>query len=71
MTALTLAVDTRLDQLAHDAYGSERGGNVEALLAANPGLAALGAVIPRGTVVLLPQRAEPATASAVVVNPWD
>lgn len=71
MTALTLAEDTRIDQLARDAYGSERGGNVEALLAANPGLAALGPLIPRGTVVLLPQRSEPGAASAFTVNPWD
>lgn len=66
-------IGLRLDELAARATGSEQGGIVEAILAANPGLAALGPVLPLGTVVVVPDvvPAEPTAGLARVVNPWD
>lgn len=45
----------RLDTIAATALGSEREGGVEALLAANPGLAAGGAFAAFGTALRLPK----------------
>ena len=63
----------RIDRLALRLYGTERGGRVEALLAANPGLAALAArnagFLPRGTVVSVPAPPRPAPNPAFV-RPW-
>jgi phage tail protein X len=44
----------RLDQIACTAYGRQQGA-VEALLAANPGLADLGFTLPQGVAVELPE----------------
>jgi phage tail protein X len=42
------------------------------ILAANPGLAALGAILPKGQPVTIPAIAAPATAVRTdVVNLWD
>lgn len=46
--------------------------DLPAVLAANPGIAARGAVLPRGQIVNLPAIAAPAVAvRADVVNLWD
>lgn len=45
-------------------------GAVEAVYAANPGLAALGAVLPIGTPVVLPALSE-TTPTAKTVQLWD
>ncbi|PMN73142.1 tail protein X [Enterovibrio norvegicus] len=42
-----------LDAVCHQYYGA-RTGAMEAVLAANPGLAKVGAILPPGTVILLP-----------------
>lgn len=43
---------------------------VEAVLALNPGLAALGAILPNGTPVTLPDEA-PAVRQANLIQLWD
>jgi len=61
--------EERLDRIARAIYGSERGGTVEALLEANPGLAAHGPFVPGGTVIEVPPAPEPVVAT--VVRPWE
>jgi len=58
-----------LDQIARKIYGSEQG-NTEALLAANPGLAALGPVYPEGIVINLPDVAPVATQRTDTISLW-
>ncbi|WP_319775481.1 tail protein X [Breoghania sp.] len=61
----------RLDIIARKLYGEESGA-VELLLDANPGLAALSnsaAEIPFGTLLKVPARAEP--KSATPTRPWE
>ena len=57
-----------LDALCYRRYGRTEG-VVEAVLAVNPGLAELGAVLPDGTAVELPV-VESSTVSGTV-NLWD
>ena len=57
-----------LDALCYRLYGRTEG-VVEAVLAVNPGLAELGAVLPHGTAVELPV-VESSTVSETV-NLWD
>lgn len=57
-----------LDALCYRRYGRTEG-VVEAVLAVNPGLAELGAVLPHGTAVVLPV-VESSTASETL-NLWD
>ncbi|WP_105596805.1 tail protein X [Cronobacter turicensis] len=57
-----------LDAICARHYG-RTGGVVETVLTANPGLAELGAVLPHGTAVELPDIA-PAPA-AESINLWD
>lgn len=45
-------------------------GAVESVLEANPGLAALGPVLPMGTAVTLPDQA-PAAAQTSLLQLWD
>ncbi|MFG1245520.1 tail protein X [Xanthobacter flavus] len=72
MTTLTVEEDLlRVDELARRIYGTEGNGNTEAILTANPGLADLGSLIPRGTVVELPARSAAAETPLSAVNPWD
>lgn len=59
----------RIDRIARALYGSERGGTVEALWAANAGLAEMGAFIPPRTVIQVPDAPTPA-ASVTFVLPW-
>ncbi|PZA12482.1 phage tail protein [Rhodopseudomonas palustris] len=60
----------RLDHIARDELGSERGGTVESILALNPGLAALGWIIPIGTVIKLPPRPSASTPQIKVARVW-
>lgn len=64
MTSYTVSAleGERLDRIAKRLYGTESGGTVEALLNANPGIAALGTILPVGTVIAVP--AEVATQQA-------
>jgi len=59
----------RLDQAALAIYGTERGGSVEALLDANPGLAATLPFVPAGTVLVVPEAPDPEPET--IVAPWD
>ncbi|EPR9083175.1 tail protein X [Cronobacter dublinensis] len=67
MKTFALQGDT-LDAICARHYGRTEG-VVEAILTANPGLAELGAVLPHGTAVELPD-IEPAPA-AESINLWD
>lgn len=58
-----------LDLLCHRHLG-RTAGVLEAALEANPGLAALGAVLPMGTEVVLPD-APPAAPETKLVQLWD
>ncbi|PIO98568.1 tail protein X [Pleomorphomonas carboxyditropha] len=64
----TVTRTARLDQIAKLIYQTEKGGVVEALLSANPGLAGAAASLQRGTVLQVPDR--PATTSTVT-RPWE
>lgn len=44
----------RLDRIARQLYGTEKGGTVEVLLDANPGLSMCWPQIPEGTVINVP-----------------
>lgn len=45
--------------------------DLPAVLAANPGIAALGAVLPLGTPVIVPETARPDTRTLPVIQLWD
>lgn len=55
-----------VDQICADHYGDTA--MTEAVYEANPGLAALGPVLPRGTLIKLP--AAPAPAPRQIVRLW-
>lgn len=57
-----------IDQVCRAAYGDESV-YLEAVLAANPGLARLSLVLPAGTDIVLPDVSLPRTRS--VVSLWD
>lgn len=57
-----------LDALCHRHYGRTEG-VVEAVLTENPGLAELGAILPHGTPVSLPE--VDTAAVTETVNLWD
>lgn len=59
----------RIDRIARAIYGTELGGTVEALLDANPGLAAHGPVMPEGTMIEAPEIVDTAPAAYVVA--WE
>ncbi|QRE76140.1 tail protein X [Methylobacterium aquaticum] len=60
----------RIDRIAGRLYGTATGGTVEALLAANPGLAAEGAYLVRGRKIRVP--AKPATTpDPALTRPWE
>lgn len=44
--------------------------DLPAVLAANPGIAALGPVLPKGTPVILPDTIAPVTAVRDTINLW-
>ncbi|MNG23328.1 Phage Tail Protein X [compost metagenome] len=58
-----------VDAICWRHYG-RTAGVTEAVLEANPGLAELGAVIPHGTSIVLPDAA-PQAEQRQVVNLWD
>jgi phage tail protein X len=62
--------DERLDQFVGRFYGGRTRGTVEAVLDANPGLAALGPFPPAGTRIALPKVADD-TGDGDSVRPWD
>ena len=59
----------RLDRIAKAIYGTEQGGTVEALLDANPGIAALGVIVPDGMVLAVPPQVVAPDAGYVVA--WE
>lgn len=65
----TISEPLRLDILAKEQMGTERNGAIEALLAANPGLADTGPYLDAPRDVEIPPT--PPTPSAVTVSPWD
>lgn len=69
MTTWRTTRDVRLDILVADLLGKTGDGAVEAVLAANPGLAALGPVIPLGTDIVVPEL--PAATATVGVRLWE
>lgn len=70
MIVTALQHDT-VDAICYRIYGSTVG-HVEAVLEANPGLSALGTVLPMGTQVIVPDPAETeATTDTTIINLWD
>lgn len=59
-----------LDALVFRYLGAS-GGYVEQALALNPALAALGAVLPAGTMVTLPAAVEAPSAAQDSISLWD
>ncbi len=69
MTTVIANQGDTVDAICWRYYG-RTAGVTEAVLAANPGLADLGPVIPHGTAVTLPDAA-PQAEQRQVVNLWD
>lgn len=59
----------RLDILAKETMGTERDGALEALLAANPGLAAQGPFVMAPMEIEIPDT--PPKPAVTTVSPWD
>lgn len=66
---ITFSEGLRLDIVAAQTMGTEQNGCLEALLAANQGLAAGGPYIAEGATVTVPS--VPAQPAVPTVNPWD
>ena len=58
-----------VDRICQRIYG-KTAGVTEQVLAANPGLADLGAILPRGTLVTLPEQVTAAEATTML-QLWD
>ena len=69
MTTYITRQNEMVDAICRRIYGDESG-YVEAVLSANPGLAALAAPLPIGTVVALPEISK-ANEVVAVVSLWD
>jgi phage tail protein X len=69
MNVIAHQVDT-VDLLCQRHLGAT-GGIVEAVLAQNPGLSAIGPVLPHGTAVTLPDAAPDPVAQTDIVHLWD
>jgi len=69
MTTIRARQGDMVDAICRRVYGDESG-FVEAVLDANPGLAALGPMLPGGTEVTLPEL-NPEPAKAPLVTLWD
>lgn len=67
MTSYTTIDGDMVDAVCRRHYGRRRGA-VEAVLAANPGLAAQGPLLPAGVEILLPDLPDPAPP---VERLWD
>lgn len=61
--------DDVLDQIIFNHYGNTRNGQVETVLAANRGLAALGPVLEAGVRIRLPDLVD--TAPTETISLWD
>lgn len=70
VTYTVAAGGERIDRVAKAIYGSERNGTVEALLAANPGLAVYGVMLPAGTAIDVPLAVDAAPATTYVLA-WE
>ena len=68
---VTITEEMRLDVLAQQTLGSEGGGNLELLLAANPGLASAGPFAPERVTIAVPLPPTKPAIAAATVNPWD
>jgi phage tail protein X len=68
-TTRTIVEPLRLDILAKETMGTERGGAFEALLKANPGMAAEGPYLVAPRQVTIPET--PPAPPVPTVNPWD
>lgn len=60
-----------VDGLAKAFYGDEHGGTTEAILAANPGLADRGPVLPENITLIIPDVTLPSPRTIATVNLWD
>ena len=69
MTTIRARQGDMVDAICRRVYGDESG-FVEAVLDANPGLAALGPILPEGTLVVLPE-AQPEPTQEPLVTLWD
>ena len=69
MTLIRTTDGDVLDKICRDHYGPAAY-NVEAVYQANPGLAALGPVLPAGILITLPQQAG-AVPKRPVIRLWD
>lgn len=69
MTRLVSIAGDTVDMMCRRHYGAEVG-YCEAVYTANPGLAALGAILPAGVVIVAPDVAPPVQRDAVV-RLWD
>lgn len=63
--------EERLDRLAKAMLGSERGGGLEAVLEANPGLGAGGPFAPFGTRLTVPATVVAPDAPKGPQRPWE
>jgi len=70
MSEYTTRQGDRIDYICWKHYGTERGGTVEAVLEANPGIGAYGPTLPAGLAITLPELTKPALAETVI-NLWD
>ena len=68
-TVVYAAPDEMLDVLVRRATGTERLGNTEAVLDANPGLAAIGAYLPAAHPVVIPDGLPTAAAPSAAPRP--
>lgn len=59
-----------LDSLCYREKGDVQG-YLETVIAANPGLADLGPILPMGTIVNLPEVASTGKINTATVNLWD
>lgn len=58
-----------VDLVCHEYYGATAG-HTERVLGENPGLAALGPVLPAGTRIRMPERSSVATPAAPSIALW-
>lgn len=72
MTSIvTVLQGDTLDRVCWRVLGTTEGGVVEQAYALNPGLAALGPVLPEGTEVTLPDPPAAAAVALQTINLWD
>ncbi|WP_323119972.1 tail protein X [Burkholderia alba] len=69
-TRYTTSDGDMVDEIAWKYYGATDSGQVEAILAVNPGLADHGPVLPAGVMIVLPEQAA-AAQTVRGVKLWD